>query len=57
MKRETSGKEAGRSRPRIPVRARDFFYKNSRPALGVHPSSYSIYTGFLSWGYDGRCVK
>ena len=50
MKRETSGKEAGRSRPRIPVRARDFFYKNSRPALGsTHPPIQCV-PGFFPGG-------
>ena len=43
---------------RIPVGAGDFsVLQNVHTDSGVHPASYSLCTGDLSWGQSGRDVK
>jgi len=43
---------------RIPVGAGDFsVLRNVQTDSGVHPGSYSLCTGDLSWGQSGRGVK
>ena len=47
---------AGRSRVRISLGARDFFLKYLQTGSGAHLASYSICTGVLSHGLNGRGV-